>query len=77
MNYLVWSVVNNAWWRGGRAGYTHRLEAAGRYSRDEAISICALSRDGWGGLDIPSEIPIAEADAKACAEKFNAALPVA
>lgn len=65
--YLVWSHEHGAWWRPNRAGYTVHLEDAGLYSRDEAISICAESRDGWGmRQDVPSEIPVRGGDAAAC-----------
>lgn len=68
--YLVWSHEHGAWWRPERRGYTTDLDAAGRYSRGEAIKICALSRDGWRGAGVPSEIPVAEADAFACKDVF-------
>lgn len=71
MKYLIWSNEHNAWWRAGRAGYTRELDAAGRYGRDEAIKQCAWGRDGWGSREIPSELPVSEADADECLELFK------
>lgn len=45
-------------WRPDRAGYTRRVEAAGRYTRDEAISISHRARDGWEPTEIPTELPV-------------------
>jgi hypothetical protein len=65
--YLVWSHEHGAWWRPNRAGYTTSLEAAGRYTRDEAIRICGDAHDGWnGGKSAPPEIPVRLADAMEC-----------
>lgn len=71
--YLIWSNKHLAWWRPNRAGYTTSHVTAGRYDRDEAISICALARDGWDGSGPPSEVPVLESDVLACIEKFAAA----
>lgn len=66
--YLIWSAQHGMWWGPARAGYVRDLRRAGRYSRDDAISICATARDGWPAGDaIPSEIPVREADALECA----------
>jgi hypothetical protein len=73
-NYLVWSNEHNAWWRHNRQGYTPHLGNAGRYTREEAITICALSRDGWDGKRVPSEIPVSEEDIRACIVAFDAAM---
>lgn len=71
-DYLVWSNEHNAWWRPNRQGYTINRRVAGRYTRDEAISICAHARDGWGtGTALPSEIPVRAADADACDAAFE------
>lgn len=64
--YLVWSNERRAWWRPRCAGYTTQLAQAGRYSRDEAIDICAFSRDGYSRWMIPTEIPL-RLDAVMCA----------
>lgn len=61
--YLVWSNEHSAWWRPARCGYTIILVSAGRYSRAEAIEICADARNANG---VPSEIPVREEDAMAC-----------
>ncbi len=39
--YLVWSDEHRAWWKPGARGYTTRIAEAGRFSRHEALTICA------------------------------------
>lgn len=56
--YLVWSNEHGAWWRPKSAGYTRNRDEAGRYTRREAISICANARNGFGADAMPSEIPV-------------------
>lgn len=60
--YLVWSNENCAWWRPSGQGYTRYVEAAGRYSREEAISIARGAHDGWGKGEPPPEIAVRERD---------------
>ena len=64
--YLVWSNEHRAWWRSDRCGYSKLVKAAGRYSREEALEICANARDGWGAGEIPSEIPVRALDVADC-----------
>lgn len=64
--YVIWSHEHGAWWRAEASGYTTHLAAAGRYSRSEAIAICATARNGWREGKAPDEIPVLEADALAC-----------
>lgn len=64
--YLIWSHEHGAWWRCASDGYTTRIENAGRYTREEAISICANARDGFSAKDVPTEIPVREIDALEC-----------
>lgn len=64
--YLIWSNEHRAWWGPNNRGYTKALSRAGRYSREEAISTCARARDGWSAEEIPSEVPVLEADALEC-----------
>ncbi len=71
-NFLIWSNEHEAWWRPNSAGYTTFLERAGRYTKDEALRICrsAGHRAGSRKRHIPSELPVREADALACAERI-------
>lgn len=59
--YLVYSNQNRAWWRANSAGYTTDIRGAGLYSKEEAVSISATSRDGWrdpGSLPCELAIPL-------------------
>jgi hypothetical protein len=59
--YLIWSNEHNAWWRPNRKSYTVDIEKAGRYSIDEAITICNEANYGSViGEDLPNELPISE-----------------
>ena len=55
---FIWSTVHNAWWGPNSQGYTQSAVHAGRYKKDEAVDICAHSRDGWSAGAIPTEIPV-------------------
>ncbi len=61
--YLVWSNEHRAWWRPGHCGYTNRIEAAGRYSRVDALRICNGANYSWDENTNPDELPILEKDA--------------
>lgn len=63
-NYLVWSNQHGCWWRADQAGYTIYIAAAGRYSRSEALGICA-QRDGADDGTVLPEVPVLERDAQA------------
>ena len=69
--YYIWSNEHRAWWRANRSGYAESIEAAGLYSRDEAIQICALGRDGWEAHSGPAELPVPEGIAQECIERFR------
>jgi hypothetical protein len=64
--YLVWSHEHGLWWRANRAGYSGTVEGAGRYSRADAIEICAAARNGWPKDGPPSEIPVRLEDVMEC-----------
>lgn len=59
--YLVWSNEHAKWWGPGKTGYTPLVSNAGRYSRAEALAICADAMVGWK-LPVPPEIPVRLAD---------------
>jgi len=65
--YLVWSNEHRAWWAPNRCGYTRLIDRAGRYAREDAISIARGARGGWemAGLkeQNPPEIAIPLRDA--------------
>lgn len=72
--YFVWSNEHRAWWRPNSRGYCLNIADAGIYSREEAIAICALGRDGWNGGSPPDEIPVRVADVNSCQSAFEAAM---
>jgi len=39
MDWVIWSEEHGGWWSPGRAGYTQRLDDAGRYTEAQAIAI--------------------------------------
>jgi hypothetical protein len=61
--YLIWSNEHSAWWKPSSAGYTNDIDAAGRYSRVEALRICQNASYGTSRLSVPPEVPVREADA--------------
>lgn len=69
--YLIWSNEHRAWWRQNGCGYTVHVSEAGRYDRDEALSISANARDGWLPGAPPPEIPVALADVEFCEERYR------
>lgn len=62
--YVIWSNEHGAWWGPKRAGYVARLTDAGKYARDEALTLCTDARGGREYNRIPSELPILLADAE-------------
>lgn len=59
--YLIWSNEHNAWWRPNSQGYTHSIEAAGRYGLQEAIRVSNQANYSWDDMrQLPNELPIAE-----------------
>ncbi len=38
--YRIWSVEHNAWWKGGRSGYTKHIHESGKYTLSQANTIC-------------------------------------
>ena len=73
--YLVWSHEHGAWWGPQNRGYFTRIQDAGRYTREDALSICALARDGWDGDRRPSEVPVREEDLAECLAIFEGKFP--
>ena len=43
MQYVLWSRMHQKFWRPMREGYTSEIDEAGRYSDNEALSICKES----------------------------------
>ena len=68
--YLIWSHERGAWWGPGGRGYTRRISAAGRYSREDALRECVGSIPGtFDRLNALPEIPVRLADVKAALER--------
>ena len=63
--YLVWSNEHRGWWGPGRVGYHRGLTHAGRYTRAEAVDICANALMTAPHIGMISEIPVRLADLRA------------
>lgn len=61
--YVIWSNEHRCWWGPNNCGYYTNLEAAGRYTREEALGICIDARGGRRFNDNPSEVPLLYEDA--------------
>lgn len=59
-NYLIWSNYHRSWWMPNANGYTLDVGQAGRFSRQYALTRCAM-RDQVPGDPLP-ELPIREDD---------------
>lgn len=70
--YLIWSNEHQLWWRENSSGYTNNVGTAGRYSREDAMTICKTSRHGWPTNGVPPEIPVREADVLICVAEADA-----
>jgi hypothetical protein len=60
--YLIWSNEHRAWWGPDHCGYSVGLQKAGRYTRDQAISISRTSIPTAGHIGLIDAIPVREAD---------------
>lgn len=55
--YLIWSVDWKQWWRADKSGYSPSISDAGRYTRDEAETICNRPAHRCGFTNVgPSEV---------------------
>lgn len=63
--YLIWSNEHHGWWRNAGRGYATGLRGAGRYSRADALSICASALYTARRIEMISEIPVRLADVDA------------
>ena len=61
-DYLIWSNEHRAWWGVARWGYVRDVDVAGRYSREEAISICQDALPSASHVGVISEVPVRVAD---------------
>jgi hypothetical protein len=74
--YLIWSHEHGAWWGPGRSGYVRSISKAGRYSREEALRICAEAIPGDAKrLGALPELPVPEADLHEMRDHFRSLLP--
>jgi hypothetical protein len=61
-DYLVWSHEHGAWWASGGYGYAKGLMGAGRFTRDQALTICRDAIPSSASLGAIAEIPVRLAD---------------
>lgn len=67
--WLIWSVAGKAWWSDDSDAFTDHLINAKRYTRDDALRICADAVDHWNGKSSPYRIPVRLEDAEAVIAK--------
>ena len=74
--YLVWSHEHSAWWGPGGCGYVRRVSQAGRYTKADALTICADGIPGnatrQGALP---QLPVALADVEEILNAYQKAFP--
>lgn len=63
--FLVWSAQHDAWWGPGRCGYVKSPSKAGKYSRAQALEICANSIPDGIREGRLAEIPVRVEDVRA------------
>lgn len=68
--YLVWSNQHRRWWGPGARGYMANSRDAGRYTREQALRICADAMPQRRGDEPLYEIPVRLADINAARERF-------
>jgi hypothetical protein len=69
--YLIWSNEHGLWWGRGSCGYVQSFADAGRYSRVEALKICANEIPGTAArLGMLPELPVRLVDVLAFTEVF-------
>lgn len=59
--YLLWNTESNCWWKPNRAGYTGKVEDAGRYTLKEALVCSEIRSPGV----IPSELIVLSPELRA------------
>lgn len=68
--YLIWSNEHARWWAPGERGYAPGIVGAGRYTRDDAMRICAHALPTAANIGRISEIPVRLADiVEMCADE--------
>ena len=55
MEVAIWSREHHAYWAPNRCGYTRSLDAAGRYSLEDAVAICDRANMGLRDNAPPEE----------------------
>ena len=60
-DWVIWSEEHLAWWASGKSGYTRSLQAAGRYTKDEALTIVEIANfhceiGGWKECALPDPL---------------------
>lgn len=61
--WLIWSEEHGAWWAPAKSGYTRSLQAAGRYSEEDARLICRSANfyckpGSWKECCLPEPHPL-------------------
>jgi len=74
--YLVWSAEHEAWWGPGGCGYVRRIAEAGRYSHEQALTICTNAIPGTSTrIGALPELPVRLADLNTMIERYQGTFP--
>lgn len=60
--FLIYSFEHRAWWAPDRNGYVDRRIAAGRYTFEEAVSICKQANRHGRVINRPEEAMVPDED---------------
>lgn len=58
--FLIWSFDHDGWWRPNENGYAEEMQQAGRYTLEQALSICTEANRSFhaGYSEMPNEAMI-------------------
>lgn len=74
--YLIWSHEHGAWWGPGGHSYVGKVSAAGRYTRQKAIDVCAKAMPGTSDrMGRLPELPVRLSDVQTVIGDFATRYP--
>jgi hypothetical protein len=74
--YLIWSHEHGGWWAPGGCGYVRSPKNAGRFSRENALHICANAMPGTAErIRAMPDIPVREEDVRMILDRYHGEYP--